>query len=95
MEDKLLSITHDLVKQNFDLDQQELFVEEALAKRIEELMNTNPVMLKSIFYRIDLNETKLGMALVSMQGPELFTELARQVIERLKKKAKTRLKYSK
>lgn len=94
MEDKLINITHDLVRQNFDLDEQELFVEEALAKRIEDLMNNNPVLLKSIFYRIDLNENKLGMALVSMQGPVLFKELAHQVIERLKKKAETRLKYS-
>lgn len=94
MNNKLEAITNDLVKSNFDLAESELFIEDALARRIETLMNENPVLLKSIFYRIDLNENKLGMALVSLQGEALFKELAQQVIERLKKKAETRLKYS-
>lgn len=64
----------------------------ALAARIETLMRENPTLLKSIFYRIDLNESKLGMALVSMEGPELYEELAQQVVERMRKKAEWRFK---
>jgi hypothetical protein len=67
---------------------------EVLADRIADLMANNPILLKSIFYRIDLNESLLGMALVSMEGRALHLELADQVLERMRKKAEWRLKTS-
>lgn len=92
---KVEQITRELALQHFgDGLQHNLFLEEMLSRRIGDLLETNPTLLKSIFYRIDINENLLGMALVSMQGEELHHELARLVIERLKKKAETRLKYS-
>ncbi len=86
--------TAQLVEQNFEVEaagREEL--RQALARRIEELMTENPTLLKSLFYRIDLNESQLGMALVSLQGKDLFLELADQVIERMRKKAEWRLKF--
>ena len=67
---------------------------EVLADRIAWLLENNPILLKSIFYRIDLNESLLGMALVSMEGRALYLELADQVLERMRKKAEWRLKTS-
>lgn len=95
MNEELEIATAELVAKDFNLELNEAKdLRSHLAKRIGHLLSTNPILLKSIFYRIDLNESKLGMALVSMQGESLHEELAEQVIERLKQKAETRLRFS-
>jgi hypothetical protein len=93
MDNKLTGIITELVCRDFDIEAEGV-LQEVLATRIADMMQDNPTLLKSIFYRIDLNESLLGMALVSMKGRELHLELARQVIERMQKKAETRLKWS-
>ncbi|MBI1223547.1 MAG: hypothetical protein GC180_13175 [Bacteroidetes bacterium] len=95
MEEKLEKATAELVVQNFDLEMnQSIPVRDQLAERIGYLLENNPILLKSIFYRIDLNESLLGMALVSMEGENLYRELADQVLERMRKKAEWRVKFS-
>lgn len=95
MENKLEHITAELVRKDFDLEKgEDRNIREILAERIGYLLQHNPILLKSIFYRIDLNESLLGMALVSMEGNHLHLELADQVLERMKKKAEWRLKFS-
>ncbi len=94
MENKLEAITTELVQKDFEVDlKSHADLKAALAKTIGDLMESDPNRLKSIFYRIDLHESKLGMALVSLRPPELYAELAQQVIERMQQKAETRLKY--
>lgn len=95
MNEELEKATAELVVKDFNLEISEATdLQNHLAKRIGHLLVENPILLKSIFYRIDLNESKLGMALVSMEGEALHEELAQQVIERLKQKAETRLRFS-
>lgn len=87
--------TSELVEKDFNLElSQEKPLRELLAERIGYLLEHNPILLKSIFYRIDLNESLLGMALVSMEGNHLHLELADQVLERMRQKAEWRLKFS-
>lgn len=93
--DKTAAITALMLKETFDLEGEGMdLLRKALATKIEELLKNNPILLRSIFYRIDLNESQLGIALGTMEGEELYNELADQVIERMKRKAETRLKYS-
>jgi len=95
MTTKLEALTVELVRKDFNVDAAEPeALLKALAETIGKLMEEDPNRLKSIFYRIDLNESKMGMALVSMRPPELYEELARQVVERMQQKAETRLKYT-
>lgn len=83
-----------LLESNFSVTvQDEVAVKDILARKIGELLASEPQRLKSIFYRIDLNEHKLGMALVSLNGSDLNEELATQVYERLKKKIETRKQF--
>ncbi|MDX5320314.1 MAG: hypothetical protein LPK45_04450 [Bacteroidota bacterium] len=93
--DALEKATAELVEKDFNLERiQDKPLREILAERIGDLLKNNPILLKSIFYRIDLNESLLGMALVSMEGENLHLELADQVIERMRKKAEWRVKFS-
>jgi len=95
MNEELERVTADLVVKDFNLELPEKGdLRSHLTRHIGRLLTDNPILLKSIFYRIDLNESKLGMALVSMEGEELYEELAEQVIERMKQKAETRLRFS-
>lgn len=93
METKLEQATAELVKRDFEIEANGMEeLRNMLSLKIETLMNENPTLLKSIFYRIDLNESQLGMALVSLTGKELFLELAQQVIDRMQKKAEWRIR---
>lgn len=95
MNEELQKVIAELVAKDFNLETMDpVDLKSHLAKRIGDLLQNNPILLKSIFYRIDLNESKLGMALVSMEGDSLHEELAQQVIERMKQKAETRLRFS-
>ena len=95
MNEDLEIATAELVVKDFNLELNEAKdLHSQLARRIGHLLSDNPILLKSIFYRIDLNESKLGMALVSMEGEALHEELAQQVIERLEQNAETRIRFS-
>ena len=87
-------ITADLISGSFEISiNNPEMIKQVLAARISDLLASNPILLRSIFYRIDLNESQLAIALNTMNGEELYNELAEQVILRMKKKAETRLKY--
>ena len=86
----------DLVRQTFELDQQQLPDEaaliEMLAERIAQMLDTETDLLFSTLYRLDVAEVKINQVLHSpFENPA--QGLARLVIERQKEKVKTRQQY--
>ncbi|MDX1408427.1 MAG: hypothetical protein R3330_09850 [Saprospiraceae bacterium] len=63
-----------------------------LAERIREMLDTEPELLFSTLYRLDVYESKINQVLRS-HVEEPATGLARLVLERQKQKLKTRQEY--
>lgn len=96
---KLLKITTDLVKKDFELPTQTAFIREedlvqALADRVFELIEHNLEQLFAILYRLDVNEHKVHLALQGNKEIAANVEIARLIVARQKEKAKTRIAYS-
>ena len=87
------------MKKDFELVNQEPFISEeelvqALADRVFQLIEHNLERLFAILYRLDVNETKVHLALQENKEVPANVEIARLIVARQKEKAKSRMQYS-
>jgi hypothetical protein len=97
---KLLNITTDLVKKDFDMSLSEdrliteAELEKALAERISYMIEHELEQLFAILYRLDVSEQKVHAALKMENEIPGAVAVARLIISRQKEKAFTRMEYS-
>ncbi|HET6766089.1 MAG TPA: hypothetical protein VFH08_01780 [Chitinophagaceae bacterium] len=70
-------------------------VKQALADKINDLVNTQFQKLVSILYRMDVSETKLKQLLSDNPGTDAGLIIADLMIERQKEKIRSRQQFSK
>ncbi len=67
---------------------------EMIEARVSELLRTNPDLLMSYMYRLDVLEYKIKAALDQKSELSVSERLARLIWERQKQRIKTKLQYS-
>jgi len=96
---EIIKHTKDLIKKDFDLEiKSDSISEEELIKllaiELEFLIDRRMEYLFQILYRLDVNEGKVNDALGLTHDEPAHIALAKLIVERQKKKAETRIKYS-
>jgi len=90
-----MSNEFDIVLRKFELSEQEELTEEQvvqiLAERISEMLDTQPDLLFSTLYRLDVFESKINSVLNS--DSDTAHGLAQLVIDRQKEKLRTKEEY--
>jgi hypothetical protein len=100
MSTDLISETSELVQKDFALDFQgrvfdEVALRDILADHIAHLLETRLEYLFTTLYLMDVSEPKVHEALSLSSTEPANLVIAQLVIDRLKKKAETKLKYGK
>jgi hypothetical protein len=95
---KLIHITSDLVRKDFELPAEDSFITEAqlemaLSERISYMIEHELERLFSILYRLDVSEQKVHAALKLENEIPSALAVARLIIARQKEKAATRMRY--
>lgn len=95
MEDKFVSEANALLRQSFEVGEAELPVDEValldlLARRIGEMLETQPEYLMSLLYRLDVLESKIRPVMLPGAEEPVNVGLARLVLERQKQRLSTK-----
>ena len=85
---------HLLVETSSGSSEEKAFLE-MIAKRVEELLESNMELFLNHLYRMDVSEKKVALALAGTEGePEnVYMALARLILARQKERLETRQKY--
>jgi hypothetical protein len=85
---------NDYLIRYFNLNPEETDLQKALTERISFLLSENKILLKSILYRLDVDESKLAHVLTNFEGQELIQALIKLSIEKISQKLAIRATYS-
>ncbi len=96
---EIIKQTTVLIKKDFEIDPQNDAISEEeliemLAIKLRHLIDNRMEYLFQILYRLDVNEAKVNDALSLTHNEPAHITLAKLIVERQKKKAETRIKYS-
>ena len=96
---EIIRHTTDLIKKDFEIEPKNDVVSEEeliemLSIKLKYLIDNRMEYLFQILYRLDVNESKVNAALSLIHDEPAHIVLAKLIIERQKKKAETRIKYS-
>lgn len=104
--DEKISILHDLIKKDLQLDESEAlvgkmespdlnFIHRKLTELIRYLLDHDMHRLLNAMYRLDVSESKFDEAMQAASKDEAASGIADLVLEREMQKVKTRLHYKK
>ena len=88
-------ITGELLSKEFGLNPvlDATQIQEVLEARIVYLLLNEMETLLQLLYKIDVNEQKVKAAFAQSTPQDIAPELAKLIIDRMRQKAETRLKY--
>ncbi len=92
---EIISATTEIIRKNFEMETDETSGDEAeilaaLARRVEDLLETQPEFLMSMLYRLDVEESKINQVLHpgAVEPPNIA--LAKLIWERQKQRVFTK-----
>jgi len=92
---EVVKITRELLSKEFGLNQAMVAAEfeQRLQERLVYLMLNDMEGLLQLLYRIDVNEQKVKAAFAQSTPQDIAPELAKLIIDRMRQKAETRVRY--